>query len=100
MPGERYCRLAPPAWRYYQPVVVVPSAVVRPAPLSLRIKPELVERLRAVARENGRSLNAEIISRLQRSLEGEALAREVITRAVRSTARLSTEIADFVVDER
>jgi predicted HicB family RNase H-like nuclease len=38
--------------------------------LTLRLPPETHERLKAVAIENGRSLNAEIVQRLLRSFAG------------------------------
>ncbi len=40
-----------------------------PNPFVLRLPPALKEALQAKAKENGRSLNAEILHRLQRSLE-------------------------------
>lgn len=39
------------------------------APLGVRMPPELKDALAAAARQNGRSLNAEIVLRLQQSLE-------------------------------
>src|SRR5690242_2270583 len=45
------------------------TALVR-EPLTLRLPPTLHRCLRAVAVNNGRSLNAEIVQRLQRSLDG------------------------------
>jgi predicted HicB family RNase H-like nuclease len=38
--------------------------------LTLRLPPEIHRNLKAVAVENGRSLNAEIVQRLRRSLAG------------------------------
>jgi predicted HicB family RNase H-like nuclease len=37
--------------------------------LTLRLSPKLHQQLRAVAVDNGRSLNAEIVQRLQRTVE-------------------------------
>jgi len=39
-------------------------------PLSLRLPVELHERVKAAARESGRSVNAEIVWRLRRSFDG------------------------------
>lgn len=39
------------------------------APFGVRMRPELKARLEAVAKANGRSLNAEVIARLMSSLE-------------------------------
>ena len=38
--------------------------------LTLRLPPELHRRLKSVAVDNGRSLNAEIVQRLRRSVDG------------------------------
>lgn len=38
-------------------------------PLGLRMPPELKERIESEAKKNGRSMNAEIVARLQESLE-------------------------------
>lgn len=40
--------------------------------LTLRLPPKLHRSLKAVAVDNGRSLNAEIVQRLRRSFEGDA----------------------------
>jgi len=40
-----------------------------PRALNVRMPPQLKERLREAAAENGRSLNAEIVQRLRASLE-------------------------------
>lgn len=42
------------------------------APLGLRMPPEIKERIEAAAKENGRSMNAEILDRLQKSFESNA----------------------------
>lgn len=39
------------------------------APFGLRLLPELRERIEAAAKESGRSMNAEIVTRLQESFE-------------------------------
>ena len=44
----------------------------QPAPYSLRIEPETRARLEAIAKANGRSLNAEIAMRLDASLESDS----------------------------
>ncbi|MBS7542519.1 Arc family DNA-binding protein [Ancylobacter oerskovii] len=41
------------------------------APFGLRMMPDLRERIEAAARENGRSMNAEIVARLEASFEAE-----------------------------
>jgi predicted HicB family RNase H-like nuclease len=41
------------------------------APLGVRMPPELKERLREAASENRRSLNAEVVKRLEQSLDTE-----------------------------
>jgi hypothetical protein len=42
------------------------------APFGLRMLPELREKIEAAARESGRSMNAEIVARLESSLDGSA----------------------------
>lgn len=44
------------------PVAAIP-------PFGVRMQPELKRRLEEVARKNGRSLNSEIVSRLEKSLD-------------------------------
>lgn len=44
----------------------------RPLPYSLRLEPEIRARLEAIAKTNGRSLNAEIALRLEASLQEDA----------------------------
>lgn len=46
-----------------------PQRISAVAPFGLRMLPELRERIEAAAAENGRSLNAEITSRLEWSLD-------------------------------
>jgi len=41
---------------------------LRPAPYSIRLEPEIRAKLEAIAKANGRSLNAEIVIRLDESL--------------------------------
>jgi predicted HicB family RNase H-like nuclease len=48
--------------------------VVRDA-LTLRLPPKLHRRLKAEAIDNGRSLNAEIVQRLQQTVEGANAAK-------------------------
>lgn len=43
----------------------------RPIPYSLRLEPETRAKLEAIAKANGRSLNAEIVMRLEASLLNE-----------------------------
>lgn len=40
-------------------------------PYSLRMQPELKKRLQELAKENGRSLNSELIQRLKESVKNE-----------------------------
>lgn len=47
----------------------------RPMPYPLRMPKDLRDRLEAARNENGRSLNAEILLRLERSLEGLTIER-------------------------
>lgn len=47
-------------------------------PFGLRMQPELRERLEAAASEAGRSLNAEIVARLEESLPREPLENEIL----------------------
>jgi hypothetical protein len=48
----------------------------RPIPYSLRLEPETRSKLEAIAKANGRSLNAEIALRLEESLQAEAIKVE------------------------
>ena len=69
--------------------------------LTLRLPPVLHQSLRAVAVDNGRSLNAEIVQRLRRSFDGggapdDALA--VLLDPRRAASRLSQAGAEPVAD--
>lgn len=46
------------------------------APFGLRMQSDLKERLKAVAEQNGRSMNAEIVSRLEASFEADLLSKD------------------------
>lgn len=62
------------------------------APFGLRLQPELKERVELSAKENGRSMNAEITARLEKSFEPpqKALNLEVENQAVALRSRVDT----------
>jgi hypothetical protein len=67
--------------------------------MKLRMPPELKERLTALAEENGRSLNAEVVRRLEESLGGEATGGTTAPIDDR-TLDLFAEKVGQVLDER
>ncbi|ODT01668.1 MAG: hypothetical protein ABS49_00780 [Erythrobacter sp. SCN 62-14] len=48
-------------------------------PYGLRMPPDLKEALDASARQNGRSLNSEIVARLQQSIEADQTVPDFVT---------------------
>ncbi|HEL3212201.1 TPA: Arc family DNA-binding protein [Stenotrophomonas maltophilia] len=62
-------------------------------PFGLRMQPELRERLEAAAATEGRSLNAEIVARLEESfeLEQEVVELEKVTEAFERSQELLTD---------
>ncbi|QOF76081.1 Arc family DNA-binding protein [Variovorax sp. 38R] len=64
-------------------------------PFGLRMLPELKERIETAARESGRSMNAEIVARLQESLNPGELESSDMARTVQ---RLQTELDDRSAD--
>lgn len=63
------------------------------APFGVRMQPELKERLEAAAQASGRSLNAEIVARLEQSLTGTVDAHAVTTLVYRiATLELDHEL--------
>lgn len=65
------------------------------APFGLRMQPELRARLEESAQKTGRSLNAEIVARLEESLAPDSLGMVNQQRYV----EMKREILQFVLDE-
>jgi hypothetical protein len=53
---------------------------LRPAPYSIRLEPEARAKLEAIAKANGRSLNAEMILRLESTLESDSNEADMLER--------------------
>jgi hypothetical protein len=71
--------------------------------MKLRLPPELKDRLTALAEENGRSLNAEVVRRLEESLGGEATGGKTAPLDDRTLDLFADTVAGKVVqalDER
>lgn len=73
-------------------------------PFGLRMQPELKRRVEAAAKANGRSLNSEIVSRLERSFsaEGELSGRMAWIKRAKESAPPNSEIDELVgvIEER
>lgn len=65
------------------------------APFGLRMQTELKEKLEREAKINGRSLNAEIVSRLQLSVDNQATTRNGYTSAQPAATGYTPEITDI-----
>lgn len=66
------------------------------APFGLRLQPELKDRIEAASKENGRSMNAEIVDRLSRSFDaGAAIDGSALMIEMRRTQQLLQESIKF-----